>query len=267
MIGALIGDIIGSTHEHSNVKTEEFELFPFGSRFTDDSVLTLAVAEKLIANQEGRGNRNSKESYAMWYRQYYQRYPNAGFGQMFMQWAESDSLYVQRSYGNGAAMRVVPIGYAFDRISDVMKEVEQSCYYTHHHREAIKFARAIALCVFLAHHNCDKDEIKVAINKQLGITLNFTLDEIRERYMFDSRSKESVPQAIVAFLESYDYESAIRKAVSIGGDSDTIACMAGGIAQAYYKVIPDEILRKSSGYLHKTMKDVVSTFQNIFIHK
>lgn len=257
MYGALIGDIIGSTYEWHNVKTEDFDLFPMGSHFTDDTVLSVATADTLLSLSS-----NIKKQYALKYKQFYSRYPYAGFGQMFIQWAENENLYVQKSYGNGAAMRVVAIGYAFESLDEVLKQVKYSCYYTHHHKEAIKCAQAVAAAVFIAYHGENKQTIRTFIEKRLSIPLNFTLDEIRPNYSFNSRAMESVPQAIVAFLESESYESAIRKAVSIGGDSDTIACIAGGIAEAYYRTIPDNILKKGKGFLEQTLKNTVNTFYN-----
>ncbi|MGN0537330.1 MAG: ADP-ribosylglycohydrolase family protein [Acutalibacteraceae bacterium] len=255
MYGALIGDIIGSTYEWHNVKTEDFDLFPVGSHFTDDTVLSVATADTLLSSCS-----NIKKQYALKYKQFYSRYPYAGFGQMFIHWAENENLYIQKSYGNGAAMRVVAIGYAFESLDEVLKQVKYSCYYTHHHKEAIKCAQAVAAAVFMAYHGENKQTIQTFIEKRLSIPLNFTLDEIRNNYAFNSRAMESVPQAIVAFLESESYESAIRKAVSIGGDSDTIACIAGGIAEAYYKTIPDNILKKGKGFLEQTLKNTVNTF-------
>lgn len=257
MYGALIGDIIGSTYEWYNVKTEDFDLFPVGSHFTDDTVLSVATADTLLFPCS-----NIKEQYALKYKQFYSRYPHAGFGQMFIQWAENKNLYIQKSYGNGAAMRVVAIGYAFESLDEVLKQVKYSCYYTHHHKEATKCAQAVAAAVFMAYHGENKQAIRTFIEKRLSIPLNFTLDEIRPNYVFNSRAMASVPHAIIAFLESESYESAIRKAVSIGGDSDTIACIAGGIAEAYYKIIPDNILKTGKGFLDQTLKNTVNTFYN-----
>lgn len=258
MLGAIIGDIIGSTYECHNIKTEEFELFPIGSRFTDDTVLSVAVAEKIL--NDDKSIMNSRKSYALWYKQYYKRYPYAGFGQMFAEWAASEDLKVQRSYGNGAAMRVVAIGMAYETLEEVLKETKASCYYTHNHPEAIKGAEAIATAVFLAKKQCDKEEIRAKIEKKFHYRLQ-SIDEIRESYVFDSRANYSVPPAIEAFLESSSYESAIRKAVSIGGDSDTIACMAGGIAQVYYRDIPNHIYSKAMGILDSGLKRVACEFQ------
>lgn len=258
MTGAIIGDIIGSTYELHNVKTEEFDLFPEGSRFTDDTVMSVAVADKIM-NMD-KSNISNKAAYAMWYKQYYRRYPNLGYGQMFSEWAEARHLYIQRSFGNGAAMRVSAIGYAFDSIAEIIKEVNNSCYYTHNHREAKKGAQAVAVSVFLARQQADKTEIKKYIEKKFRYKF-CSLDEMREKYVFDSRASYSVPPAIEAFLESCSYEDAIRKAVSIGGDSDTIACITGGIAHAYYQKIPDEIYEKGIRLLDVGLRQTVKSFE------
>lgn len=259
MLGAIFGDIIGSTRELHNVKTEEFELFQPGSHFTDDTVMTVAVAEKLLNANSGC---NSRNAYAARYKQYYSRYRNAGFGQMFSKWAENDTLHIQRSYGNGAAMRVTAIGYAFDDLKPLLNEVKASCYYTHHNREAIKGAKAVATCVFLARKQEDKDSIKRTIEKMYGYRFQ-PLDEIRRDYVFDSRASYSVPPALEAFFESDSYESAIRKAISIGGDSDTIACITGGIAEAYYREIPKEIATKGNLLIDSGLRRVVREFNEV----
>lgn len=262
MFGAMIGDIIGSTYEIYNAKSEAIDLFPENSTFTDDTVLSVAVAEKIL--NEHLSKICSRQSYALWYRQYYKRYPNAGFGQMFSKWARAEELRIQRSYGNGAAMRVTAIGLASESIKELKREVKESCYYTHNHPEAIKGAQAVATAVFLAKKQCDKEEIKRYVEKKFHYKLK-TLDEIRENYVFDSRASYSVPPAIEAFLESKSYEEAIRKAISIGGDSDTIACMAGGIAQAYYRKIPEEIYNRAMGILDMDLKTVAGEFESRYL--
>lgn len=256
MLGAILGDIIGSTREWNNVKSEEFELFPSGSHFTDDSVMSIAVAEKLLNPGNGINNRMV---YAMWYKQYYKRFPKAGYGQMFSDWAESDDYYVQKSYGNGASMRVTAIGYAFDDLKLLLKEVKDSCYYTHKNKEAIMGACAVATAVFLAKKQEDKETIKKYIEKEYKYVFE-PLDAIRNDYVFDSRTSYSVPPALEAFFESDSYESAVRKAISIGGDSDTIACIAGGIAEAYYKTIPEDILSRGLGFVDSGFKSVIKDF-------
>ena len=263
MLGAILGDIIGSTRELHNIKSEDFDLFPPDSHFTDDSVMTIAVAEKLLNDFHSRNNR---KSYAAWYKHYYRRYPKAGFGQMFSDWAESDLLRIQRSYGNGAAMRVTAIGYAFHDLKPMLKEVEASCYYTHHNPEAIKGAKAVATSVFLANKQEEKETIKHTITKLFGYTFE-PLAAIKADYVFDSRTSYTVPPALEAFFESTSYENAIRKAISIGGDSDTIACITGGIAQAYYKEIPKEIISRGNLFIGSGFKKVISEFNEEFIYK
>lgn len=262
MYGAVIGDIIGSTYELHNVKTEQFTLFPSGSSFTDDTVLSVAVAEKIL--QEEKMRMDSKKGYAFWYKQYYRRYPNAGYGQMFLTWAAEKDLFVQKSFGNGGAMRVSAIGFAYDSIEKIQKEVKNSCYYTHHHREAVNGAQAVAVAIFMAKKGCDKEEIRQYIRKKFHYPLTVTLEEIRENYVFNSRTSYSVPPALEAFLESNSYEDAIRKAVSLGGDSDTIACMTGGIAQAFYKKIPEEIFFRGIGYLDSRLRRILQEFEETY---
>jgi len=263
VIGAICGDIIGSVFEWHNVKSENFELFNRESRLTDDTVMTVAVADKLLNSKNSHGfidNTSSAKEYAARFRQYYSRYPHAGFGQMFTDWVKSGGSLKQKSYGNGAAMRVSPIGYAFDNLNAILKEAYLSCIYTHNHYEAIQGAKAVAGCVFLARTGADKSEIRKFISEKIGYRIDFTLDDIRAEYKFDSRANYSVPPAIVAFLESDDYESAVRKAISIGGDSDTIACIAGGIAYAYYKEIPKHIYDKCMMFLDSGLRKTVKEF-------
>ncbi len=262
MLGAVIGDIIGSTYEWHNVKTKDFALFPKGSRFTDDTVLSVAVADALLHRDESVLSQT--KAYAMWYKQYYRRYPDAGFGQMFSGWAESETLKVQRSFGNGAAMRVCAIGYAMNHLRDIQREVRRSCSYTHRNREARQGAEAVASCVYLARMNASKEEIRNYVEKNYPYRLS-RLSDIRQGYVFDSRASYSVPPAIEAFLESDSYEDAIRNAVSIGGDSDTIACMAGGIAQAFYREIPANIRERALGFLDIGLKTTLERFQKEFM--
>lgn len=271
MIGAIFGDIIGSYYELCNVKREDFELFVTESNFTDDTIMTLAICETLLnSDNDEKGlftKKKRAEKYALHYKMYYKRYPYAGFGQMFSLWASSNTISPQKSYGNGGAMRVIPIAYAFDSLEKVQEEAKISCMYTHKHKVAIKGAQAIATTVFLARMNNTKAEIKSYIEKKYNYNLNFTLDNIRENYIFDSKTSYCVPPAIVAFLESSSYEDAIRKAISIGGDSDTIACMTGGIAEAYYKEIPNSIYEKCWSILDIGMKTTIKAFNekyNIF---
>ena len=257
MYGAVFGDIIGSCYEWHNQKSEEIELFPREARFTDDTVLTVAIADSILHMDDN----SPRKCYAGHIKMYYSRYPSAGFGNMFKEWALSDSLFIQRSYGNGASMRVSAIGWAFNDEKEILRQVKESCHYTHNNREAIRCAQAVALAVFLARNGRSKEEIKDRLEKEFKMKF-VPLDMIREDYEFDSRSDYSVPPAIEAFFESSDYESAIRKAISIGGDSDTIAAIAGGIAEAYYGVIPDPIRTKGRMILDIGLKRVLDEFES-----
>ena len=255
MYGAVFGDIIGSWYEWHNCKSEDFELLRRESRSTDDTVLTCAVAESVL----NMGDHSPRKCYATHMKAYYKRYPNAGFGQMFRNWAESDSLQIQRSYGNGASMRVSAIGWAFDDEKEILKQVSESCYYTHHNKEAINCAKAVAIAVFMARKGMDKVEIKNKLEKEFKLRF-VPIEEIRDGFVFDSRSIYSVPPAIEAFFETTDYESCIRRAISLGGDSDTIAAMAGGIAEAFYREIPESIRNKGSLFLDSGLKKVLDEF-------
>ena len=259
--GALLGDIIGSVRELHNEKTEDIILFPAGSHFTDDSVMTVAIADKLL--HDDKVTCSNREAYAMWYKQYYRRYPHAGYGQMFSAWANEERISMQKSFGNGGAMRVTALGYVCKDLRSLWKEVDDSCYFTHNHKEAKTGAKAVATAVFLANKQEDKESIKKVIEKQFKYSFR-ELDEIRENYVFDSRTSYSVPPALEAFFESTSYESAIRKAISIGGDSDTIACITGGIAEAYYKSIPDKILSEGNRFIDSGFKKVINDFTEKF---
>jgi ADP-ribosylglycohydrolase len=250
MIGAIAGDIIGSAFEWRNVKTTGFELFGPASRFTDDTVLTVAVADCILTGKD----------YAGAFKEYGRRFPSAGYGGFFWGWLCSGSLEPYNSFGNGSAMRVSPVGFAFETLEEVLEEAKRSAEVTHNHPEGIKGAQAVASAIFLARKGSGKGEIRRYIEEAFGYDLDRTLDEIRPGYTFDVTCQGSVPEAIIAFLESEDFEDAVRKAISLGGDSDTIACMTGGIAQAYYKVVPGPILQKVRGILDPGLLRVVDRF-------
>lgn len=264
MIGAVIGDVIGSVYENENVKTEDFSLFSRFSHFTDDTVLTVAVADAILNRKEHRiqwiEDRQNKQRYALKLKMYAKRHPEAGYGQMFQEWVKGSSLRGYRSFGNGSAMRVSPIGFAFSSLPDILREARLSASVTHNHPESTRGAQAIASAIFMARQGKSKAAIKQFIEKRFRYNLSQSIDEMRPRYTFDSSCKGSVPQAIIAFLESRDFEDTIRKAVSLGGDSDTIACMAGGIAQAYYKVIPSNIVSQANLLLSLDLKQVIRQF-------
>jgi ADP-ribosylglycohydrolase len=250
MLGAIAGDIIGSIHEANNIKTKDFPLFQEECRFTDDTVLTVAVADVIL-----NGN-----NYIDKFKWYYRCYPLAGYGGTFKTWAGSSNREPYNSWGNGSAMRVSPIGFAFDDLETVLQEAQRSAEVTHNHPEGIKGAQATASAIFLARTGHHKDAIKSYIESTFGYDLQQTLDQIRPTYRFDVSCQGSVPQAIIAFLESTDFEDAIRNAISLGGDSDTIACIAGGIAQAFYGGVPEEIVEWAFNRLDEHLSRVTQKF-------
>ena len=250
MLGAIAGDIIGSRFEHARIKSKDFELFNRQSVFTDDTVLTLAVADSLLHEMP----------YAEKFREYFHDYPAAGYGGRFRRWARSPQPAPYGSYGNGSAMRVSPIAWYYDSLADVLKEALHSAEMTHNHPEGIKGAQAIAAAVYLARKGSSKSEIKAYIEEQFSYDLSSSVKAIRENYGFEISCQKSVPQAIIAFLESVDFEDAVRNAVSLGGDSDTLACMAGGIAEAFYGGIPTEIAEEALNRLDERMKGIYTQF-------
>jgi ADP-ribosylglycohydrolase len=250
MLGAIAGDVIGSSYEWHGTKSPDFELFTPQSAPTDDTVLTVAVADCIL---HGKG-------YAVTFKEYGRRYPHAGYGGMFLRWLGSQSLSPYNSFGNGSAMRVSPVGFAFSNLDAVLREAERSAAVTHNHREGIKGAQAIAASIFLAGSGENKETIRKYVEDKFDYNLHQTLDEIRPWYRFDETCQGSVPQAIIAFLESSDYEDAVRKVISLGGDSDTLACITGGIAQAYYGQIPDDIVMKVRALLEENLLAIVDEF-------
>ena len=266
MLGAIIGDVIGSVYEWHNVKTLDFELFNKGSKLTDDTVMTVAVADALLNKEEVKNPfvdaYQSKRLYAYKFKEYGRKYPDAGYGSMFKEWLQNNELVSQKSYGNGSAMRVSPIGFALDKIEDVLKEAKSSTSFTHNHKDAVKGAQSVATAVYLSRCGKSKNQIKSYIEKNFGYNLNVRIDDIRPTYKFDSSCRGSVPQSIIAFLESENYEDAIRKAISIGGDSDTIACITGGIAQAFYGKIPKYMIDSAKMRLDMGLKRIIDVFNS-----
>jgi len=251
MIGAIAGDIIGSIYERNPIKTEDFPLFHSASRFTDDSVMSLAVAQAILGDRD-----YGKEMKILG-----QVYPNAGYGGNFQKWIFESEIMPYNSWGNGSAMRVSPVGFAFDNTEDVLREARASAEVSHDHPEGIKGAQAVALAILLAREGSSKDEIRSNITASFFYDLDRTIEEIRPGYQFDVSCMGSVPEAIIAFLDSTDYESAVRKAISLGGDSDTQACIAGGIAEAYYKTIPSTIISDVKRILPENLLEILARFE------
>jgi ADP-ribosylglycohydrolase len=230
ILGAIAGDIIGSSYEFYNVKSTDFTLFSQRSHFTDDTILTVATMGVLLF----------KGSYTEAYHSFGNKYPSS-YGGHFIAWLDSENPEPYNSWGNGSAMRASPIGWALDTLEEVMAEAKKSAEVTHNHPEGIKGAQAAAACVWLARNGKSKAEIKEFVQTTFGYDLERTCDQIRPDYEFDVSCQGSVPEAIIAFLESTDFESCVRLSVSLGGDSDTIAAIAGGIAEAFYGGVPEAI--------------------------
>ena len=262
MIGAVIGDIAGSVYEWNNIKTKEFTIFGWhgGKRchFTDDTVMTMAVAKAVLVSRDDRSDLS--ENAAMYLQLLARSYPGAGYGRRFREWMYSDDPQPYWSFGNGSAMRVSPVAYAARDLDDALAMSDAVTRVTHDHPEGLKGARAVTACIWLALHGGTKEEIRDLAEKEY-YELNRTLDEIRPRYEFRSSCQESVPQAIEAFLESEDFEDAIRNAISIGGDSDTIAAIAGSIAEAYYGA-PDGLREKAEERLDPELLGILRDFED-----
>jgi|TARA_B100000315_G_scaffold60549_1_gene55018 ADP-ribosylglycohydrolase len=250
MVGAIAGDIIGSVFEHHQIKTKDFPLFHPRCKFTDDTVLTVAIADAVLSGRP----------YVESVREIGRRYPVAGYGGSFIQWLHSDDPRPYNSWGNGSAMRVSPIGFAFSSEDKVLRHATLTAEISHNHPEGIKGAQATALAVFLARTGTGKEQIRSRIAEEFGYDMNRTVDDIRPTYFFDVSCQGTVPEAIIAFLDSGSYEDAVRNAISLGGDSDTLACITGGIAEAFYGDIPKDLQEKVQDCLTPDLWQVTEAF-------
>ena len=251
LYGAIGGDIIGSCYEHHNVKTKDFPLFSRWSKYTDDSVLTVATADALL----------HQLSYTEAYHKWGNRYPHAGYGRAFRGWLADPDPQPYNSWGNGSAKRISPVGFHAESEIDALREAKASAEVMHNHPEGIKGAQAAALAVYLAKSGADKPAIKAKIEFLFDYDLSTRkLDDIRPDYEFDVSCMGTLPVALLAFLESADYEDAVRNAISVGGDSDTIAAITGGIALAFYKEMPQEIIDGIEAILPDDMLEICREF-------
>ncbi|MCW5667493.1 MAG: ADP-ribosylglycohydrolase family protein [Piscinibacter sp.] len=251
MLGAIAGDVLGSVYERANVKTKAFALFAPGSRCTDDSVLTVALAEALLSGAD----------LAATLRAHHRRYPQAGFGPTFLAWVNAPpGSPAPRSASNGAAMRIAPVGWAFERLDDVLRAAHDCTVLTHDHPDAVAGAQATASAVFLARHGATKAAIAAHVEAAFGYDLSVPLDRVRPDYAFDLSCAGTVPHAIRAFLESTDVEDALRNAISIGGDSDTLACIAGAVAEAFYGGVPAHLAGPAWQALDDAQREVTARF-------
>ena len=248
MLGAIAGDIVGSIYEHRNIKTKDFALFGARCDFTDDTVCTVAVADCLIAGGD----------FADYLRRYALAYPNRGYGDMFQQWAMTGGG-PYNSWGNGSAMRVSPVAHAARDEHDALELARRSSAVTHDHPDAVAGAQAVALAMWLARAGADALAIRREIAARFGYDLAPSVDDIRPHYRFDVSAAGTVPQAITCALEATGYEDALRNAISIGGDSDTLACITGGIAELLFG-LPDDIAETARRHLTDDLRAVVDRF-------
>ncbi len=265
MYGAIIGDIIGSRFEFDNKhKSREFELFTNECGFTDDTVMTVAVAEALMYAGPDADEKTIKDELIRSMKKWGQKYPHAGYGQRFIGWVLSDDPAPYGSYGNGSGMRVSSAGWLYDSIERTREVARWTAEVTHNHPEGIKGAESTAAAIFLARNGASKEEIKDYIVSEFGYDLSRSLDEIRPGYYHVEDCMRTMPEAFECFLEAESYEDCIRNVMYIGGDTDTLGAIAGAIAEAYWR-IPKEISDKSKDFLPQEMLDVVRKFKKIVI--
>lgn len=255
-VGGILGDIIGQRFEFHPKKSKEFQLYTVDSRYTDDTVMTCAVMDWLTNGGD----------LASTFRKWGNNFPRAGYGTMFRNWLENDLMGAYGSFGNGSGMRVSPVGWAAQSIEECFEMAEASAMSTHNHPEGIKGAQAIASSVFMARTGCTKEEIKEFIKEAFGYNLDRKLDDIRPKYHFEVSCQKSVPEAIICFLEGTSYEDTVRNAVSLGGDADTQACMAGAIAEAFGYPVDSKLYNVFiASHLPDAMYHTISKFNQKFI--
>lgn len=276
MLGAIIGDIVGSVYEgkayqlskplkqitklfirtdFEKLVNSSFPLFQKKSTYTDDTVLTIAIADAIL----------NQKDYAKTVKEYGLKYPKVGYGGSFIKWLNSDSLAPYNSFGNGAAMRVSAVAWAFDTLDKVLEEAEKTASITHNHLEGIKGAKSVASAIFMARQGASKESIKNYIVQTFKYDLSRTIEEIRPTYTFDVTCQGSVPEAIIAFLDSTNFETSIRLAVSLGGDTDTQAAIAGSIAEAFYKNISPEMVWVAQQKLAPELWEIIKKFRTKYM--
>ena len=264
MYGAILGDIIGSPFEFDRGdKTKNFDLFSKGCDFTDDSVMTIAVGEALLAVGTEATVKEIEEAVITNMQDWGKRYPYAGYGGRFRHWLKEKSPKPYGSYGNGSAMRVSAAGWLYDSLERTREVARATANVTHNHPEGIKGAEATASAIYMARNEASKEEIKEYIEGEFHYNLDRTLDEIRPEYHMDETCQRTVPEAIIAFLESKNFEDAVRNAVSLGGDTDTLGAITGSIAEAFYG-IPAELLAECRSRIEEgLMLDILDEFDHI----
>lgn len=269
ILGAICGDIIGSTYEGDSVKTTDFNLFPVKSRFTDDTVMTCAVASWFIQRSKevitpANSKRLGVEGLIRKMQVYGKGYSDKGYGHKFYEWLYTVNPRPYNSYGNGSAMRVSPVGVVSKSLQEALNLAGLTASVSHNHPEGIKGAQAVAACIYLSRNGKTKEEIKSYIEKTFNYNLSRTVDSIRDSYSFHVDCQRSVPESIICWLESNSYEETIRKAISLGGDADTMACIAGSIA-AVGMEIPNNIIEFAKSKLDPDLMNVIETFDSIYL--
>ena len=260
MYGAILGDMIGAPYEFDRGdKTKDFPLFSFGSRYTDDTVMTIAVADAQMGWDKSKGIDDLKKQAIHSMREWGARYRRKGYGAAFRNWLVSDDPQPYNSYGNGAAMRISSVGWLYEDLETTRAIARAVTEVTHNHPEGVKGAESVASAILMARNGKTKEDIKLYMIEEFEYDLSRTCDEIRPNYHHVESCQETVPEAITAFLESVDFEDAIRTAVSLGGDCDALACITGSIAEAYYGV-PEHLKGICISRLPEDMKDVLIRF-------
>ena len=263
MYGAILGDIIGSPFEFDRGdKTKDFKLFSRRSHFTDDSVMTLAVCEALLKVGQDATVKEIEDTVISSMQSWGRRYPHEGYGGYFRRWLTARHPEPYNSFGNGSAMRVSAAGWLYDSLEKTRVVAKATANVTHNHPEGIKGAEAAASAIFMARNGSSKEEIKKYIENEFHYDLNRTLDEIRPSFHMDETCQKTVPEAIIAFLEARDFEDAIRNAVSLGGDTDTLGAITGSIAEAYFG-ISETLISECRNRINKDMRDVVDAFYSL----
>lgn len=256
MLGAIIGDISGSIYEWHPIKTKNFDIFSKNSYFTDDTVMTVAIADWLLTDLSEENLIEKMQSYG-------RRYPDSGYGTKFKIWLQSKNPKPYNSFGNGSAMRVSPVAWAFETLEEVEKYAEKTAKVTHNHPEGIKGAKSTAAAIFLARKNKTKAEIKKYIEEKYDYDLSKDIEEIKKNYKYDVTSQGSVPESIMCYLQSENFEDTIKNAISFGGDADTMAAIAGSIAEAEYG-ISTKLRDEAKRFLTKDLNESLEKFENIF---
>lgn len=261
IIGAIAGDVVGSIYEFNPTKDYGFRLLDERMEITDDSIMTIAVADWLLhCGSEGLWRPVALEKRMRHWGQKY-RWPMGGYGGTFCAWLDRPEMGAYNSWGNGSAMRVSAVGFFFDALPEVLQAAKVTAEITHNHPEGVKGAQATAAAIFMARTGATKEDIRTSISQNFGYDLHSTCDDLRPTYQFEPSCQKTVPQAIIAFLDSKDYEDAIRLTVSLGGDADTMGAITGAIAAAYYKEMPDEIYDFAISRIPDDLKKIVLEFK------